>query len=135
MARVRRREKKNTATETPQKKYYPKTIAELRERIIAFASQGPIEPCDGGNPPIAPEDVIILLSLRSRQSHDAREAKQRMFGHILWMLDQVEAMPAGKSAKAGRWMGWVFAHLEMLGVITNDDARRLAKADNDEGNG
>ena len=42
MARVRRREKKNTATETPQKKYYPKTIAELRERIIAFASQGPI---------------------------------------------------------------------------------------------
>ena len=45
-------------------------------------------------------------------------------------------MPAdgSKSAKAGRWMGWIYAYLEVIGLTTNEDSRNMARTDSANGN-
>ena len=53
--------------------------------------------------------------------------------HILWMCEQVRSWTEdtlARAAKAGRWIGWIFANLERdLPGWSNADSRRLAKAD------
>lgn len=59
----------------------------------------------------------------------SKRTQKRVLEHILWMLDLVGEMGKEKSGKAGRWMGWIFAHLEIMGLITNADSRDMARID------
>jgi hypothetical protein len=52
-------------------------------------------------------------------------------GHLLWMMAEMQTFT--DSAKAGRWIGWIIAQAEILGVITEKQSRRLAKKDSHQG--
>ncbi|MFO0704630.1 MAG: hypothetical protein U0517_01465 [Candidatus Andersenbacteria bacterium] len=53
--------------------------------------------------------------------------------YCLWMLDQILPMPRSTTvagaARMGRWIGYVFARLESVGLITNKDSRDMARVD------
>lgn len=56
--------------------------------------------------------------------------------YLLWMCDEVEKMDTSsvdEAVKAARWMGWVFAHAELLGIWTNTQTRDLVREDRREG--
>lgn len=58
------------------------------------------------------------------------------FSYLLWMCDEVEKMDTtsvDESAKAGRWMGWVFAHAELGGIWDNARTRDLVREDRKNG--
>ncbi len=59
----------------------------------------------------------------------AKKGIEDMPSHCLWIFKQLEQMPKGKSAKAGRWFSWVFGQLESTGLITNEDSRRMVRVD------
>ena len=60
-----------------------------------------------------------------------KRGQKNIMAHLLWMADEMQGF--NDSAKAGRWMGWIIAHAEILGVITNSQSRELAKKDSAEG--
>lgn len=52
--------------------------------------------------------------------------------HFLWMCNEVEKMDTTSidlAVKAGRWMGWVFAYLEMHGILSNAEVRDMVRLD------
>lgn len=49
--------------------------------------------------------------------------------HLLWMCDRVEEMSREESARAGRWIGWMLAYLELLTPTTNADSRDMVRVD------
>ena len=52
--------------------------------------------------------------------------------HLLWMCNEVEKMDISsvdEAVKAGRWMGWIFAHIEMAGLWNNKRTRDLVRND------
>jgi hypothetical protein len=52
--------------------------------------------------------------------------------YLLWMCDQVLKMDTSsvdEAVKAGRWIGWVFAHVESAGIWDNRTTRNLVRAD------
>lgn len=53
--------------------------------------------------------------------------------HLLWMLEKIEGM-ANDPAKAGRWMGYILARMEVFGFFTNEESRNLIREDVGSGN-
>lgn len=56
--------------------------------------------------------------------------------YLLWMCDEVQKMSVtstDESVKAGRWMGWVFAHAELFGIWDNTRTRDLVREDRRNG--
>ena len=54
------------------------------------------------------------------------------FSHLLWMCDEIQKMDTASTdhaVRAGRWIGWVFAHLELCGGLTNSETRELSRKD------
>ena len=54
--------------------------------------------------------------------------------HILWMFEQVEKMEPAEKGKAGRWICWAVAYLEIMGFLTNAQTRDLIRVDVQDGN-
>lgn len=61
------------------------------------------------------------------------ERNPKNIPHLLWMLSQIEEFGKNKSAKAGRWMGWIMCALEIIGVITNEESRNMIRDDVERG--
>ena len=56
--------------------------------------------------------------------------------YLLWMCDQVTKMDTSsvdECAKAGRWIGWIFAHAEMHNLLNNNETRDLVRHDRSVG--
>lgn len=60
-----------------------------------------------------------------------KEDLENMPANLLWMMDKMQTFD--DVAKRGRWIGWVMANAEMLGVLTNKQSRKLSKKDSDSG--
>jgi len=55
------------------------------------------------------------------------ESLKNIPANLFWMMKKMQTFD--DSAKAGRWIGWIMAHAEMLGIMTNKQSRKLAKKD------
>jgi len=63
---------------------------------------------------------------------ELKDHEQPSLAYLLWMCGEVEKMNINswdEALKAGRWMGWVFAHIEFLGIWTNKDTREAVRED------
>jgi len=58
------------------------------------------------------------------------EGLENIPDHLLWMMSRMQSFD--DSAKVGRWIGWIIAHAEILGIITNKQSCKLAKKDSRE---
>ncbi len=82
--------------------------------------------------PYSIKRLRILIKGRFPEAEPKRDVRD-IPAHCLWMFSQLEKMPKSQSAKAGRWIGWIFGRLESLGLITNNDSKRFADIDNNNG--
>jgi len=48
-------------------------------------------------------------------------------GYLLWMIKEMQSFTDNE--KAARWIGWIIAHAEMLGIMDNTESRRLVRMD------
>lgn len=48
-------------------------------------------------------------------------------GYLLWMMQEIQTFT--DSEKAARWIGWIIAHAELLGIMDNNESRRLVRMD------
>ena len=58
------------------------------------------------------------------------------FAYLLWMCDEIEKMDItsiDQAIKAGRWIGWISAHVESKGLWKNDKTRDLVREDKENG--
>ena len=53
-------------------------------------------------------------------SHDMKKP-----GYLLWMVEEMQTFTDRE--KAARWIGWIIAHAELLGIMDNDESRRLVR--------
>lgn len=56
--------------------------------------------------------------------------------YLLWMCDQLEKMDTTSpddAAKAGRWIGWIYANAEIQGLWDQCTTRSLAREDKQKG--
>lgn len=56
--------------------------------------------------------------------------------YLLWMCEQVQNMDTSSieaALKAARWIGWIFAHVEMLGLWNNTHTRDITREDVQQG--
>lgn len=51
--------------------------------------------------------------------------------HVMWMITQVEQMERTieNATKAARWLGWILAKAEEVGLWNNDTSRELVRRD------
>lgn len=52
--------------------------------------------------------------------------------HILWMCDRIQEMDTSSEdelAKASRWIGWIYAQMEILRIWNSGFSRSLASED------
>jgi len=61
--------------------------------------------------------------------------KSNMPAHLIWMMQEMQKFPDTRkgSAKAGRWIGWIFREVEIRELI--DEARYLDELKQDSHNG
>ncbi|HYF10431.1 MAG TPA: hypothetical protein VD967_02385 [Candidatus Paceibacterota bacterium] len=96
--------------------FYPESQKQIKERILAnFPSAAPKE-----------ADLGLVDIGRANSDIDTQEV---LANHLLWMLDRIEEMPGDEAGKRGRWMGYVFACLEFMGIATNADSRNMCRID------
>ena len=57
--------------------------------------------------------------------------QKNISSHLLWMTNEIQKFD--DPSKRGRWIGWVMAHAEILGILTNEKSRQLAKKDSHNG--
>ncbi len=92
--------------------YYPKTITAIRVRI---------EKEKPGTKP---------------RFRELKEGGLAPLSYLLWMCKQVEEMDTSSiesAIKAGRWLGWILAHMEIHGLWDNAKSRRLVRSDHKKG--
>lgn len=53
----------------------------------------------------------------------------QMACYLLWMLDELQKFEPDDVAKRGRWIGYVQARMEAMGLITNTKNRELTRKD------
>jgi hypothetical protein len=92
--------------------YYKKTIATVRATIARMEPETRAEYSELKDKEVAPSS------------------------YILWMCDEIERMDTSsvdEAIKAGRWIGWVTAHIELAGVWNNRTTRDLIRSDRRDG--
>lgn len=69
--------------------------------------------------------------LEVRRSDLRGDYRREIPGHLLWMMAELQGFSNDIDgvAKAGAWIGWVIAHAEMLGLMTNDESREEKRKD------
>lgn len=88
--------------------YYPKTVGQIRRRI---------------------EREYPGTKARYK---DLRKDEIVPPSHLLWMCREIENMNTvsiDSAVKAGRWLGWILAHMESRGLWDNRTSRRLVRSD------
>lgn len=110
--------------------YYPYAISEIKKKIHSIIEKAR----KSGYTFSVKIEEADLPSLDLLQIHTSFKVMEALLSHILWMCYKLETMEPGKSDKADRWIGWMFAYLEVMCVITNEDSRRMAKKDSEDGN-
>jgi hypothetical protein len=105
---------------------YPYTISRLRSMIRRRLFKIEAKAIDIGS-------INIVEVIRHRDSIGETESAEfyRMCQYILWMLDEIDKMR--NPLKAGRWIGWVLAYMEMMGFVTNDESRTMIRVDREAG--
>ncbi len=80
-----------------------------------------------------PNVIKFIIERLRRKFPNAKlkEGLEDMPSHLFWMTKEMQSFD--DSAKVGRWIGWIVAHAEMLGIMTNKQSRKLAKKDSHEG--
>lgn len=75
----------------------------------------------------------IRKRIGSQHQPVRNEEGRHTFSHVLWMCEQIEAMNEYSilaAFKAGRWIGWIFAVMEMRSAEwTNGHSRNFARWD------
>ncbi len=51
--------------------------------------------------------------------------------YCLWMLDELSEFDDSK--KAARWLGWILGRLESIGLLDNEESRRIVRKDVEKG--
>lgn len=75
-------------------------------------------------------NTIDFITKKLRKKFPKTKPKENLKNipaNLFWMMKKMQTFD--DSAKAGRWMGWIMAHAEILGIMTNEQSRRLAKMD------
>ena len=75
-------------------------------------------------------NVIEFISVRLEKRFPKikpRKNQKNIPAYLLWMMQEMQKFD--DSVKAARWIGWIMAHAEILGIMTNKQSRRLAKMD------
>lgn len=75
-------------------------------------------------------NIIEFISARLEKKFPKvkpRKNQKNIPAYLLWMMQEMQKFD--DSVKAGRWIGWIMAHAEILGIMTNKQSRRLAKMD------
>ncbi|MDP3052511.1 MAG: hypothetical protein Q8N22_00980 [bacterium] len=75
-------------------------------------------------------NVIGFISKRLREKFPKVKPRKNLKNtpaYLLWMMQEMQKFD--DSVKAGRWIGWIMAHAEMLGIMTNEKSRKLARMD------
>jgi len=55
------------------------------------------------------------------------ENLKNISAHLFWMMEKMQTFE--DSAKVGRWIGWIMAHAEILGIMDNEKSRELVRKD------
>ena len=94
-------------------RYYPNTIAEIHKRLMEKF------------PNALPERDLDL----------DKKDPAKIPGQLLWMMEEMQNFEKSekKTAKAGRWIGWIERDVHLLGLMKHEEIRRLTKKDYDEG--
>jgi hypothetical protein len=61
----------------------------------------------------------------------SKEDLNNIPANLLWMMDTMQSFD--DMTKRGRWIGYIMAHAEMLGILTNKQSRKLSKKDSKKG--
>ena len=78
-------------------------------------------------------NTIKYISKKLREKFPKVEPKenlQNIPAHLFWMMEKMQSFD--DSAKADRWIGWIMAHAEILGIMKNKQSRELIRKDLDE---
>jgi hypothetical protein len=75
--------------------------------------------------------ALIRAIKRTTNNADAELLEGVLANHLLWMLDHLQKLENSDQgiSKQGRWMGWVYAHCEWLGLFTQRQIRNMARRD------
>ena len=96
--------------------YYPQTITTLRSKIRStFPEAKAIE-----------ASPSMIDAWRPGLGH---ASDLPIMENVLWMFDQMAGWTVGKSAKAGRWIGWINLVMGLSGLITHAELRDMIRTD------
>jgi len=73
-------------------------------------------------------EVITNIIKKNFPKAEPRQGITDLSSHLLWMLEEIKKMN-NASGKAGRWIGYVLAHLETMKLLTNQESRQLIRKD------
>ncbi len=79
-----------------------------------------------------PNSINFIKEKIKEKFPQAERGEENLASHVLWMAEEMQTF--SDSAKSGRWMGWIFARAEIIGLLTNEESRMLTKKDSEEGN-
>lgn len=78
----------------------------------------------------------MMGDVKSAESDLSKPSQNVPQAHLLWMCDQLEKMDTesfDNALKAGRWIGWILAHVERNSVWSNARSRDLVRLDRTQG--
>lgn len=109
-------------------RYYPYSCARIERACrAAFAEDlHPVELSARKIGRLHREDLLKMWAFRGLLAQ-----------HLLWMLVRLQSInhrSAQAAAKRGRWMGWVYAYCEWMGLLTQQQVRTMARRDVHAGN-
>ncbi len=78
------------------------------------------------------QEIRLKTSGVKAEFCEIKKGEVAPISYLLWMCDEVQKMDTASfdaALKAARWMGWVFAHLELHGIWDNNTTRDLVRED------
>jgi hypothetical protein len=79
-------------------------------------------------------NTIGFLSQRIKKKYPQikhTKIMKNMPGYLLWMMEELQSF--SNRSKRGRWIGWIIAHSEILGLLSNKQSRKVVTLDVEEG--
>ena len=77
-------------------------------------------------PDASPQEIDIDTVDRSFLNTNP-EVRLQVARYLLWMLQEVETYNHEEYDKARSWVGWVQAHMEVMGLLTNRQSREIVR--------